>query len=179
MAWYNNLLILMRSSSIYPFLRIMKSEIDKFYNAFARLDTECMATCYHDQVHFEDPAFGVLVGERARNMWRMLCQNQTESSFFVEHKSVEVTGNEGTAIWEAHYTFSQTGRKVHNIISAKFKFQDGKIIEHIDEFDLYRWSKQALGLPGYLIGWTPMFKKKLNSRTNGMLDQFEKEQPAL
>ena len=50
--------------------------IEKFYSAFARLDEETMVECYSDQVKFEDPAFGVLKGERAKNMWRMLCKSQ-------------------------------------------------------------------------------------------------------
>jgi len=79
----------------------------------------------------------------------------------------------GRAHWEAHYIFSQSGRKVHNIINAEFEFKDGKIIKHTDRFDLYSWSKQALGLKGVLIGWTTFFRKKLNAQTNKLLLEFE------
>ena len=33
-----------------------------------------MASCYAADVVFTDPAFGELHGERARDMWRMLCR---------------------------------------------------------------------------------------------------------
>jgi ketosteroid isomerase-like protein len=39
--------------------------IETFYRAFAALDAEAMAACYHDEVTFEDPAFGQLQGEQA------------------------------------------------------------------------------------------------------------------
>ena len=154
----------------------MNSIIENFYQAFDALDSEGMVKCYHSEVKFEDPAFGMLTGEKAKNMWRMLCSSQKGKNFKVEVSGIEY--NEvtevGRAHWEAHYLFSKTGRKVHNIIDAEFKIKDGKIIEHIDRFDLYSWSKQALGLSGYLIGWSGYFKNKLNAQTNALLSKFER-----
>ena len=152
----------------------MKTIIEKFYQAFSELDPEGMVECYHDEVVFHDPAFGELKGEKAKNMWRMLCNSQQGKDFKVTYSGIEYQDQKGKAHWEAFYTFSKTGRKVHNIIRAEFKFKEGKIVEHIDDFNLYRWSRQALGPVGYLIGWTPFFRKKLNKQTNGLLAKFEK-----
>jgi len=135
-----------------------------------------MLEWYHDDITFEDPAFGVLKGEEAKNMWRMLCQAQKGKEFKVITSNIEYSPQEGKARWEAHYTFTNTGRKVHNIINATFKFKDGKIIDHIDRFSLYKWSKQAFGLKGFLVGWTAFFRKKLNKRTRFLLSEFEKKQ---
>ncbi len=154
----------------------MKKIIEQFYTAFTNLDGDGMAACYHDDIVFEDPAFGVLKGEKAKNMWRMLCQSQKGQNFVVEYSKVEAFKDKGSAHWEAHYTFSKTNRKVHNIIDAEFEFKDGKIIRHTDHFDLHNWSKQALGLQGWLMGWSSFFKKKLNEQTNGMLRKFESKQ---
>jgi len=148
--------------------------IENFYEAFSSLDGETMAQCYHKDILFHDPAFGILKGERAKNMWRMLCESQKNKDFRIEYSGVESSNDEGKAQWEAWYTFSRTGREVHNRIDAEFKFQDGKIISHIDRFNLYRWSRQALGTKGLLIGWTPFFRKKLNAQTNKLLSNFEK-----
>ncbi len=152
----------------------MKNIIENFYTAFANLDAEGMVACYHKEVVFEDPAFGLLKGEKAMNMWRMLCDSQKGKDFVVKFSNIEADNQEGHVDWEAFYTFSKTGRKVHNRIKAEFKFQDGKIIEHIDKFDLYRWSRQAFGFTGFLMGWTPFFKKKLIIQTNKLLSKFEK-----
>ncbi len=153
----------------------MKSIIERFYKAFEALDPEAMAACYHKDIRFEDPAFGNLKGEHAGNMWRMLCNSQKGKDFVVEASNFSYKNGIGRANWEAHYDFSQTGRRVHNIVEAEMLFKDGKIIRHVDDFHLYRWSRQALGLTGTLIGWTPFFKKKLNQQTNQLLRKFEEK----
>lgn len=152
----------------------MKALIENFYMAFKNLDSETMASCYHKDIVFKDPAFGVLKGAKAKNMWRMLCQNQKGKDFKISFSNITFKDVTGTAQWEAHYTFSKTGRKVHNKIFAEFEFKDGEIIKHTDNFNLYRWSQQAFGLTGYLIGWTPFFRKKLQAQTNAMLSKYEK-----
>lgn len=135
-----------------------------------------MVACYHKDITFKDPAFGVLKGKRAGNMWRMLCESQRGKDFRVECTKITFENEIGHARWEAFYTFGQTGRSVHNSIRATFKFQDGKITEHTDHFNLYRWARQAIGFKGLLIGWTGFFKKKLNAQTNALLDKFESRQ---
>jgi len=154
----------------------MKNAIDKFYKAFNNLDAETMVSCYHDDIVFQDPAFGILKGNRAKNMWRMLCESQKNKDFQVQYSNVDISEDKGSASWEAFYTFSKTGRKVHNIIEARFEFKDGKIIKHTDTFNLHKWSKQALGLKGLILGGTTFFKNKLNAQTNRLLDKFEKKQ---
>ena len=154
----------------------MKNVIEKFYTAFSNLDADTMVSCYHDDIIFEDPAFGVLKGERAKNMWRMLCESQKNKDFQVTYSNISVSDDKGSASWEAFYTFSKTGRKVHNTIAATFEFKDGKIIKHTDAFNLYKWSKQALGLKGFVLGRTKYFSNKLKTQTNRLLDKYEKKQ---
>ena len=151
----------------------MNELIEKFYKAFENLDAETMAECYHKDVVFEDPAFGVLKGERAGNMWRMLCETQKDKDFRMTYTHVESNDDSGSALWEAFYTFSKTGRKVHNLIRASFEFKDGKIIKHTDDFNLRRWAKQAMGFKGYMIGGTGYFKSKLHYQTSSLLTKFE------
>lgn len=137
-----------------------------------------MVEFYHDDITFEDPAFGVLHGQDAKDMWRMLCKTQKGKDFKVIFSKIENTPQEGKARWEAYYTFTKTGRKVHNVINASFKLKDGKIINHIDRFNLYRWARQAMGLKGFLFGWTDFFRKKLNNQTRFLLSEFQKKQIA-
>lgn len=152
----------------------MDELIKTFYTAFNHLDADTMVSCYHEDIVFEDPAFGVLEGTRAGNMWRMLCEAQKkETDFKVIFSNVKIDGNYGSANWEAFYTFSKTRRKVHNKISAEFEFKDGKIIKHTDHFNLHKWAKQALGLKGFILGGTGYFKTKLRHQTNTLLDRFE------
>ncbi|MEO0895709.1 MAG: nuclear transport factor 2 family protein [Bacteroidota bacterium] len=147
----------------------MKEVIESFYTAFQRMDAETMVALYHDDIVFSDPAFGELRGERAKNMWRMLIKSQEGKDFRVEFS--DLTDN--SAHWEAFYNFGKAENKVHNKIEANFRFQDGKIIEHLDSFNLHKWAGQAVGLQGKLLGWTGFFRKQLHQQTHRMLDKFE------
>ncbi|GAB5566038.1 MAG: nuclear transport factor 2 family protein [Winogradskyella sp.] len=142
--------------------------IENFYEAFNNLDAKTMCSFYHDAIVFEDPAFGKLQGDRAKAMWFMLCESQQGKSFKVE--ASDITAN--SAHWEAYYTFSKTGRRIHNRIDASFEFKDGLIIKHSDHFNLHRWAKQALGFKGLILGGTGFFKSKLNKQTNYLLDKY-------
>lgn len=153
----------------------MKAIIEKFYGAFNELDADTMCACYHDDIVFEDPAFGVLKGDKAKAMWQMLCTSQKGKNFKIVASQIEGDTEKGSAHWEAFYNFSKTGRKVHNKIDAKFEFKDGLIINHKDEFNLHRWAKQAMGIKGFLFGGMGFFKTKLNQQTNYLLDKFINE----
>lgn len=149
----------------------MTNIIEKFYTSFQQMDAESMSSCYHKDVIFEDPAFGVLNGVKASNMWKMLCHNSKDLN--INYSNIIILNDKATAHWEAKYTFSQTGKKVHNIINASFELKDGKIIKHTDQFDLHQWAKQALGFKGLILGGTNFFKNKLQSQTNKLLSKFE------
>ena len=99
--------------------------IDRFYQAFQKLD--------------------------AGDMWRMLCARAKD--FSLTYQVFEADDQQGRARWVATYRFSATGRTVENHIEARFRFADGKIVEHHDHFDLWRWMRQALGAKGLLLGW--------------------------
>ena len=59
---------------------------------------------------------------------------------------------------------------------ATFEFEDGKIIKHTDDFDLWKWTKQALGFLGYLLGWSSFMKNKIQSKTTILLSNYIKRQ---
>ena len=148
----------------------MKNLIETFYSAFQKKDAETMISCYHDNIIFQDPVFGELKEEDARDMWRMLCQNAIDLR--IEFSDINASLKKGSAHWEAWYSFSKTGRKVHNIVEAEFEFKDFKIIKHTDIFNLHRWASQAMGWKGKLLGGTSFFKNKMHQQTNKMLVDF-------
>jgi ketosteroid isomerase-like protein len=149
-----------------------KELIEKFYTSFANGNAQEMVSCYHDEIQFEDPAFGKLSGNDAKAMWQMLLSRNT--GIKINFSNVEANEKKGSANWVAEYTFAQTGRKVINKISAQFEFADGKIIKHIDYFDIWKWTQQALGWKGYLLGWTPFMQNKIKNMTNSLLETYKK-----
>ena len=148
----------------------MKELIETFYTALHNRNAGIMISYYHENVAFEDPVFGKLHGKQVKAMWQMLCKNGKDLK--VKFSQVEADAKTGKAHWEAWYTFSKTGRPVHNKINAQFEFKNGKIIKHTDRFDLHQWASQALGWKGKLLGGTPFFRKKLIQQTNKMLNKF-------
>lgn len=151
-----------------------KETIEKFYTAFKNRDSETMIKLYHDDIEFQDPAFGILKGQRAKNMWKMLVERGKDLQ--INFNNIKVDENSGTANWDAIYSFSLTGNKVHNKIKAHFIFKDGLIYKHRDDFNLWEWSKQAFGFTGLVLGYTPFFKSKLNSEANKGLDEYISKQ---
>jgi ketosteroid isomerase-like protein len=128
--------------------------ITSLYTAFAARDHAAMARCYTPDAHFSDPVFPELHGPAVAAMWRMLCRRATDLR--IAFRDVAASGERGSAHWEAWYTYSATGRPVHNVIEATFTLRDGLIARHIDRFDLYAWARQALGVRGVLLGWSPL-----------------------
>ena len=144
--------------------------IHAFYGALQRRDGLTMGAFYGPHATFQDPVFGQLDRVRAAAMWRMLCERATDLDLTIS----DVTADEsrGAAHWEARYTFSATGRHVTNRIDAQFEFTSGRIHRHVDQFDLYAWARQALGLKGLLFGWAPPVQQAIRAQAARGLDTY-------
>ena len=149
--------------------------IQRFYSAFQQRNAAGMVACYAPQVRFSDPVFPDLQGASAGAMWTMLCERGKDLK--IEFRDVRADERAGSAHWDAWYTFTGTGRPVHNSIDATFEFDGGRIVRHTDRFDLHRWAGQALGLPGKLLGWTPLLQNKIRRMAAQNLDSYLAKQP--
>lgn len=150
--------------------------INKFYTAFQQLDHRGMNSCYSDDIVFFDPVFGFLRGDEVRSMWEMLCKNAKD--FSLTYSNIKHLDDEySTCEWVATYTFSKTRKKVVNRIKANMLFADGKIIEHSDAFSLHKWSSQALGFTGWLLGWNRFFQRKIQNGARKNLVKFMEGKP--
>ena len=149
----------------------------KFYTAFANADAETMCKCYHPDIQFRDPIFELVKGSAVCDMWKMIIQ-KSEGKIKIDFNEIKATEFIGSARWIATFDFSTTNRRVINIIKAEFHFKDGLIIKHTDNFDLWKWSKQALGLQGYLFGWTGFFQTKINEQAILSLKKYKENDDA-
>jgi len=144
------------------------SLLHTFYTAFAQRDWAIMGVCYHPEARFSDPVFPELDAEGVKAMWKMLLGGDTD--LCISFTVMEEDAKGGKVRWEAFYTFSRTGRKVHNVITSSFTFKDGLILTQKDHFSFWRWSRQALGLSGWVLGWTPMVRDRVrNTAAAGVL----------
>ena len=152
--------------------------LTRFYTAFAALDAEAMQACYAPDARFHDEAFTLQGADEVGAMWRMLCgatKAKGRDVWRLEFTGIEADAQTGRAHWEARYRFSATGRMVHNVIDGSFRFRDGRIAEHVDRFDFWRWSRQALGTPGLLLGWSPMLRAKVRATAAANLARFRQQ----
>ena len=144
----------------------MDELIQRFYAAFNDHDGDTMAACYTPDAHFWDPVFQDLNGAEPGAMWRMLTGRAPDLTVHLAAFSSD--GDTGSAHWIAHYTFSQTGRPVVNDIQASFRFRDGLIADHRDEFDFTKWARQAIGIAGLL----PPVRSTVRKKARAGLDEF-------
>jgi ketosteroid isomerase-like protein len=149
--------------------------ITSFYEAFERRDHEAMNACYHPSIVFSDPVFQHLEGGEARAMWHMLCERGTD--LVVTFSDVTATDNRAKAHWKANYTLAGSDRQIDNVIDAQFLIRDGLIYRHLDSFDLWAWTRMALGTRGTLLGWSGPLKNKVRDTARRQLDRFISEHP--
>lgn len=151
-----------------------RETIERLYAAFGDCNGAAMTACYAPGAHFRDPAFGDLEGDDVGAMWRMLTGRATDLE--IELREHDADEESGTAHWIARYTFS-TGRPVVNDIQAGFRFaEDGRIADHVDEFDFRKWARQALGPSGNLVALFPPLRAKARAKALEQLQTFKREE---
>jgi ketosteroid isomerase-like protein len=149
--------------------------IHKFYSAFAKADANIMCECYHNDIQFQDPAFGILHEKKVCQMWKMLIE-KSKGNIKIDFYDIKADDYTGTARWIATYNFSKTNRKVINEVHAEFHFLDGLIVKHTDYFNIWKWSKQAFGFKGLLMGWTGFMQKQIQKQAVASLNNYIKVQ---
>ena len=148
-----------------------EATIRRLYDGLDRHDGEQMASCYSPDASFSDPVFPDLHGDHVGDMWRMLTARATDLE--VELPDAHADAQAGAARWIATYSFGDTGRKVVNRVRSDFRFDgSGRIAEQHDDFPFWAWSRHALGLPGLVLGWTPLLRSKVRANAAAELARF-------
>lgn len=137
--------------------------MEQFYDAFSRRNPADMNCFYTNNIYFSDPIFGLLDGDKVKEMWKFMCANTLELSLL--HRNFSDRGDHYfTYEWVANYRFLPTGKKVLLKAKAYMKIENGEIIEHSDAYSFYKWVRQAYGIPGWLLGWSSVFKKRVRKK---------------
>jgi hypothetical protein len=154
--------------------------IQDFYLAFERLDATAMAKAYAPDAVFEDEVFRLQGRDEIGAMWAMLCEAIRKNGlpeWRLTVSGVQASETRASAHWEPVYRFSATGRMVHNVIDAQFELRGGLIVSHRDSFSFHRWARQALGPTGWLLGWTPLVRRKVRAQAARSLAAFRAPRP--
>lgn len=148
----------------------------QFYEAFMVRDHYTMGLLYADNATFSDPVFPLLNARGVRTMWRMLLTRAEDLA--IEVKIAEDGPSRAQVDWVAHYTFAATGRPVVNRVHTEMSISVGRIVRQVDSFSLWRWSSQALGARGLLLGWTPAVRTRIRKQAARSLKDFARAESA-
>ena len=129
-----------------------------------------MQNLYAPDATFFDPVFLHLNSSEVKAMWEMLLTASKDLE--VKFGNIVAQDDRVTCDWEAVYTFTLTGKRIHNVIHANFTLRDGRIVRHVDTFDLYRWSRMAFGGKGFLLGWTAFMQNQIRTKAKNRLTKF-------
>lgn len=153
---------------MHPHARLL----NKLFNALNQRNAAAMTSCYHANATFHDIAFDLRGRREIGDMWRMICTSDIRATFEV------VDANDGGARVSVvdDYTFSDTGRPVHNVIDSRFRFDHGLIVEQRDNCDPHAWGAMAIGgVGGFIAGRVPALRRRKAKRK---LAKFVAEHPA-
>ena len=150
-----------------------RETIERLYAAFGECNGAAMTACYAPDAHFRDPAFGDLHGEEVGAMWRMLTGRATDLKIELhEHEAGEETGSRTGS----PATPSRPAAPWSTTSRPSFRFADGLIADHVDEFDFRNWAKQALGPSGHLVALLPPLRRKARAKALDQLAAFRRDE---
>lgn len=165
-----------------PNLVYLSPVVDRFFEAFSASDWQTMARCYHDKASFSDPVYPDLREERIVYMWhQLLSAAETSNLNSGRKKSLSLNnlkleyrvlfGDERKAqvLWTASYRYGN--RSVSNEVLSTLAIWDDKIVRQVDEYNFWRWSRQALGLTGLAFGTMPWYQRSVQRSAQSRLEQ--------
>jgi hypothetical protein len=142
----------------------------RFYEAFMVRDFYTMGLLYANHATFRDPVFPRLTAQGARLMWQMLLTEAEDLEISADIR--EDTADRARVDWTARYTFTPTKRLVVNKVHTEMVIAAGKIVQQVDDFSFWRWSGQALGWKGWLLGATPLVRDPVQRKAAKSLKEF-------
>src|SRR2546425_11048134 len=110
--------------------------LQRLYTSLGQHDHQAMADCYHSEAAFSDIAFDLRGRKQIHAMWHMICQGDIRATCDL----VQADDRSGEVNLVDDYTFSSSGRSVHNVIHSHFRFREGVIVEHHDFCDTRAWA---------------------------------------
>ena len=113
--------------------------VSQFYRAFEAKDVDAMEQLYAPNLKFKDAIFKFDDAAGATHMWRKLFQVDPNAKLTFTLDSTDGATVKGH--WVADYHVG--GRPVHNEVSTTMKVENGKIVEHTDDFSWKKWAPQA------------------------------------
>jgi SnoaL-like domain len=165
-----------------PNLDYLSPVVGRFFEAFAASDWQTMARCYHDKASFSDPVYPDLREERIVYMWHQLLggietskskrgskKSSSLNNLKLEYRVLFGDERKAQVQWTATYLYEK--RSVSNQVLSTLAIWDDKIVRQVDEYNFWRWSRQALGLTGLAFGAMPWYQRSVQRSAQSRLEQ--------
>jgi SnoaL-like domain len=135
--------------------------VEHLYGSLDRHDADAMARCYHQTATFHDIAFDLRGKNQIASMWKMICDSDIKATFAI----IDSSADQVTVKLIDEYTFSETGRRVCNVIESRLRFSGELIVEHVDACDSRLWAGMALGgISGFIAGRVGLLRRLMAAR---------------
>ncbi|PVF96937.1 hypothetical protein CPB86DRAFT_786428 [Serendipita vermifera] len=140
-----------------------KELVERYLSAYKSLDLKAMEECMDPEFTFSDPAFPLLDAKHAKAMFSMFINGRDTNKMEIEYQDIAKSSEDlkYTATYTVRYLFN--GRPVTNVIRPTFTISPSSnlFVSQVDDFPFYPWARQALGLSGWLLGWTGYLQSKV------------------
>ncbi|KIM24981.1 hypothetical protein M408DRAFT_331453 [Serendipita vermifera MAFF 305830] len=151
--------------------------VERYLAAYKAGDLQAMEACMDPEFTFSDPAFPHLDTKHAKGMFAMFINNRDTNKMEVEYTDIKKGTNDltYTATYTVKYLFA--GRPVTNVIRPTFTISPttNLLLTQVDDFPFYPWARQALGLPGLLLGWSGYLQGKVQQTAGSRLEHSMKK----
>lgn len=150
--------------------------VQDYFEAFQKGDWKTMSRSYASNATFKDPIFPKgLKGSQIGAAWGDITQNLRPKVTF---SNIEVHGDLVTAKWSAKYPLKLPvfgTNQIDNDITATFRIKDGKIVEHIEHFDMNEYIQEATGLRGLSFLVRPLVRNRIRAGALENMASFLRE----
>ncbi|KAG8804898.1 hypothetical protein FRC17_005845 [Serendipita sp. 399] len=154
--------------------------VERYLAAYKAYDLAAMDACTDPEFTFSDPAFPSLNSKQAKGMFSMFVNNREKNKMELEYKDIKKGLNDltYTATYTVRYIFN--GRPVTNVIDTTLTIspQSNLLLSQVDTFPFHAWARQALGLPGLLLGWTGFLQSQVQNNAAQTLEKYMKKTEA-
>jgi hypothetical protein len=164
----------MKKSASHEF-NSLSSQIETYFDAFSKGDYRTMRSLCDPKITFNDPVYTSLQGKSVFALHHFMAERRICPTITI--RSISEKGNRVKVKWTNEYEYATYKTHISIDVRSIFHFEHTSIISQTDQYNLWKWSKMALGFTGTYLGWTPMFRSTLRRSSQQSLATFIQKHP--
>lgn len=146
--------------------RTTRQTSEHLFDALVRRDVRRLGALYLPDATFADPVLGELPRGAVTSMWSAFLAHVDSFELTVVERSVSV--HVADVRWRADYRVSATGRRVSLDLATRLVCLGPRISRHEDRYDSWAWARMVHGMPGLILGWSPLWLRRQPHPAHGV-----------